>query len=49
MGCSNEFKNNYWISYKHILTNSDLDKIEKEKYVCLISAKSIPNLIHIHL
>ena len=47
MGCSNEFKHNYWISYKHILTNSDLDKIEKEKYVCLISAKSIPNFIHI--
>ena len=47
MGCSNEFKQNYWISYKHILTNSDLDKIEKEKYVCLISNKSIPNFIHI--
>ena len=47
MGCSYELTNNYWISYKHILTDIDLKKILNKEFVYLISTESIPNFINI--
>ena len=48
MCCSEESINkSFYSSYRHILIDSDLKKIENEKNVYLISTESIPNFIKI--
>ena len=48
MCCSEECINkSFYSSYRHILIDSDLKKIENEKNVYLISTESIPNFIKI--
>ena len=46
MGCSEEI-NNYWMAYREILIDSDLEKIENNEKVYLISTESIPIFINL--